>query len=405
MKTKMINTGDIVPYVNNPRKNENAVESVAASIAEFDFQQPIVVDKDMVVIAGHTRLLAAKKLNIEKVPVKIATELTPAQIKAYRIADNKTNEFASWDNDLLLIELESIQEEDINIDLSVTGFTDTEIKNLAAAGGTEEDDDAPDLPDKSATEVGDLWLLGDHKLICGDATNTDDLKKLCDGSLVDMVFTDPPYNVDYSGRGKNNLGTIENDNMEGDQFSAFLDSVFTNIDSAMKPLACIYVCYYDGKSEQAICFEDAFQKHFKKACTLIWLKQSAGMGWQDYRSQHEPILYGWKEGEGRHYFAGGRSKSTIWQFNRDAQQKYKHPTQKPVELAREAIINSSKGSDLILDPFCGSGTTLIACETAGRYCRAMELDPKYCDVIAQRWQKITGRIPVLNGKEFNKFSV
>jgi DNA modification methylase len=228
--------------------------------------------------------------------------------------------------------------------------------------------------------------------MCGDSTSIDAVEKLMDGGLADLVFTDPPYNVAYEGRGeKNKLGPIKNDNMSEEQFEQFCRDFFACYFACMKPLACIYVCHPDSQSAPKLAFEKTFAEQFKKSSTIIWVKQSAGMGWQDYRAQHEPILYGWKEGNGKHFYCGDRSKTTIWKIGRDAQSSYVHPTQKPVALPEEAMINSSKGSDIVLDLFGGSGSTLIAAEKNGRVARIMELDPKYCDVIVKRWEDFTGQ--------------
>ena len=218
-----------------------------------------------------------------------------------------------------------------------------------------------------------------------------------------MIFTDPPYNVDYSGRGKNDLGKIINDNMDENKFVLFLDDVFKLMSDNLKPLSILYVCHPDSHSKPKIAFEIAFDKYFKKSSTLIWNKGNAGMGWQDYRSQHEPILYGWKEGKGKHNFYGDRTKTSIWNIKRDSTTKYKHPTQKPVELVKEAILNSSKEKDIIFDPFSGSGSTLIACEKLNRICYGIELDTKFVDVIIQRWQQFTGKeaIHEQSGKTYN----
>lgn len=224
--------------------------------------------------------------------------------------------------------------------------------------------------------------------------------------MADLVFTDPPYNVAYEGRGeKNKMGTIKNDNMSDGAFEQFCRDFFSAYHAVMKPLACIYVCHPDSQSGPKIAFEKTFAELFKKSSTLIWMKQSAGMGWQDYRAQHEPILYGWKEGaSGKHFYCGDRAKTTVWQIGRDAQSSYVHPTQKPVALPEEAINNSSKGQDVVLDLFGGSGSTLIACEKTARIARLMELDPKYCDVIVRRWQDFTGQQATLEatGQTFDE---
>jgi site-specific DNA-methyltransferase (adenine-specific) len=253
----------------------------------------------------------------------------------------------------------------------------------------------PEVPDEPVTKLGDIYQLGNHRLMCGDSTSINDGEKLMGGLLADLVFTDPPYNVAYSGCGANNLGTIKNDDMSDNDFEQFCRDVFSTYSAIMKPLACIYVCHPDSASAPKIAFEKTFAEQFKKSSTIIWMKQSAGMGWQDYRAQHEPILYGWKEGKGSHFNAGDRTKTSIWKIGRDAQASYVHPTQKPVCLPEEAIMNSSKGSDCVVDLFGGSGSTLIACEKTGRVNRTMELDPKYCDVIVKRWEEYTGKKAVL----------
>lgn len=390
MKTEFIDIQKIIPYARNPRKNDNAVDKEAASLKEFGWQQPIVVDKDMIVIVGHTRLKAAHKLQMKEVPIHIAKDLTKAQAKAYRLTDNRVNEEASWDDELLKFEFEELTE--LDFDLSLTGFDNDELSDFIGENeGLTDDDQAPDLPDEPITKLGDLYILGNHRLLCGDSTLIDDVEKLMDGQKADMVFTDPPYNVSYSGRGMNNLGTIKNDDMSDDDFEQFCRDFFISYNIAMKPLGIIYVCHQDSLSGPKIAFEKTFNESFRKSSTIIWLKQSAGMGWQDYRAQHEPILYGWKEGKGSHFFCGDRSKTTVWQINRDNTIEYKHPTQKPVSLPEEAIKNSSIECDVVLDLFGGSGSTLIACEKTNRNARLMELDPKYCDVIVKRWEDYTGK--------------
>jgi DNA modification methylase len=372
------------------------VAQIAASIKEFGFRNPILVD-GVGIIAGHGRLLAAQKLGLDKVPTIDCSDMTESQKKAYIIADNKLALNAGWDNAMLTIEMQELEDE--GFDLTLLGFDDKELNALLepeVADGLTDEDATPELPKEPKTKLGDIYILGNHRLMCGDSTSINDAEKLMDGLLADLVFTDPPYNVDYSGRGANNLGTIKNDNMSADDFEQFCRDIFTTYSAIMKPLACIYVCHPDSASAPKIAFEKTFAEQFKKSSTIIWMKQSAGMGWQDYRAQHEPILYGWKEGKGSHFNAGDRTKTTIWKIGRDAQSSYVHPTQKPVCLPEEAIMNSSKGSDCVVDLFGGSGSTLIACEKTGRVNRSMELDPKYCDVIVKRWEDFTGKQAVLS---------
>jgi len=384
---------ELIPYINNSRKHsDDQVTQIAASIKEFGWTNPILVDGDNGIIAGHGRIMAAKKLNMTEVPVIELAHLSKEQRKALIIADNKLALNSDWDTNLLAIELKDLQ--DLGFDLNLTGFDADELANILLPeqiAGLTDEDATPPIPDEPKTKLGDVYILGNHKLMCGDSASLDDAEKLMDGDLADLVFTDPPYNVAYSGRGANNLGTIKNDDMSNDDFEQFCRDIFTTYHTYMKPLACIYVCHPDSQSAPKLAFEKTFAEQFKKSSTLIWMKQSAGMGWQDYRAQHEPILYGWKEGSGKHFYSGDRTKTTIWKIGRDAQASYVHPTQKPVALPEEAINNSSKGMDIVLDLFGGSGSTLIACEKVGRKARLMELDPKYCDVIVKRWEDFTGK--------------
>lgn len=398
MQINEIEVSKLIPYAKNSRTHDDAqVAQIAASIKEFGWTNPILVDGDKGVIAGHGRLLAARKLGYDKVPVIELKHMTEAQKRAYVIADNKLALNAGWDNNFLALELQDLKDQDF--DLTLLGFDDKELDALLApeiVEGLTDEDEVPEPPKEPKTKLGDIYILGNHRLMCGDSTNLEHIDKLMDGQLADLVFTDPPYNVAYSGRGENNLGTIKNDDMSDAQFEDFCRAFFACYFAHMKPLACIYVCHPDSQSAPKLAFEKTFAEQFKKSSTIIWMKQSAGMGWQDYRAQHEPILYGWKEGKGKHFFCNDRTKTTIWKIGRDAQTSYVHPTQKPVALPEEAINNSSKGMDTILDLFGGSGSTLIACEKTGRKARLMELDPKYCDVIVKRWEDFTGKKAVLS---------
>lgn len=350
-------------------------ESVEKNKDYFEARPLILSDRTgkLVIIGGNQRYEAAKTLGIEEVPTHLIENLTEKREKEIIVRDNINN--GEFDFDILANQYELE-------DLDAWGI------ELPAGVGEEEvvEDEAPEVSkDPPLSVPGAVYSLGRHKLMCGDATKLDDVKTLVQEQKIDLVFTDPPYNVDYSGRGQNKLGTIKNDNMSADEFSGFLSEVFNNYSEVMKSGASIYVCHPDSVSEAKIAFEVRFNESFKKSSTIIWVKQSAGMGWQDYRVQHEPILYGWKGSN--HTFFAGRDKTTIWNFSRDAQASYSHPTQKPVELSAEAIKNSSKGDDIVLDLFGGSGSTLIACEQLDRTCFMMELDPKYCDVIRKRYWK------------------
>jgi DNA modification methylase len=386
----------LIPYANNSRTHsDEQVAQVAASIKEFGFTNPVLIDGEKGIIAGHGRVLAARKLGMDEVPCIELAHLTKAQKRAYIIADNKLALNSGWDDEMLKLEFEQLESEGFAVEL--TGFSVDEIAALfpEEAEGLTDEDAVPEVPINPVTKLGDVWLCGKHRVMCGDSTSIDDGEKLMGGLLADLVFTDPPYNVAYSGRGANNLGTIKNDDMSAEDFEQFCRDVFATYSAIMKPLACIYVCHPDSASAPKIAFEKTFAEQFKKSSTIIWMKQSAGMGWQDYRAQHEPILYGWKEGKGSHFNAGDRTKTSVWKIGRDAQSSYVHPTQKPVCLPEEAIMNSSKGSDCVVDLFGGSGSTLIACEKTGRVSRNMELDPKYCDVIVKRWQEFTGKAATL----------
>ena len=386
---KNISLKDIKPYSNNPRKKQN-IKKVVNSIKEFGFQQPIVVDKKNIIIVGHSRYEAGKELGLDKVPVIIA-DLSPVKAKAYRIADNRINQDSEWDFSKLTLEFKDISKLDFNLDS--LGFEKNELDDLIIdeVKGFTDDDAVPDKPKKPKSKLGEIYQLGHHRVMCGDATKEEDINKLMDGNKADMVFTDPPYNVDYSGRGKNNLGKIKNDNQNVDNFNQFLLDAFSLIYDNLKSLSLIYVCHPDSHSKPKIAFETAFDQYFNKSSTIIWDKGNAGMGWQDYRSQHEPLLYGWKKGNGKHNFYGDRTQTSVWYLKRDSVANYSHPTQKPVALSSKAILNSCKKNEIVFDPFLGSGSTLIACEKLNRKFYGLELDPIYVDVIIKRWEDYTGK--------------
>jgi DNA modification methylase len=384
----------VIPYARNPRRNEQAIDKVAASIKEYGFRQPIVVDEDMVIIAGHTRLQAAQKLGLAKIPTHIATGLTPAQVKAYRLADNRIAQEAEWDDALLALEISDLSE--LGFDLDLTGFDSAELDQLLSDlddDGLTDEDAVPEVPIDPITKAGDIWVLGDHKLICGDSTDADTLDKLMDGHLVDMVFTDPPYNVNYGATAKDKMRAkggskagrkILNDNL-GDDFEAFLSAACANMLRLCK--GGIYICM---SSSELDTLQSAFRSSGGKWSTfIIWAKNTFTLGRADYQRQYEPILYGWKEGNDR-YWCGARNQGDVWFFNKPLKNDL-HPTMKPVELVSQAITNSSKSKDIVLDSFGGSGSTMIACEKLGRQARLIELDPAYCDVIVKRWEDFTGR--------------
>lgn len=397
MKVELVDIDRVIPYARNPRKNEEAIAKVAASIKEYGFRQPIVVDEEMIIIAGHTRLQAARQLGLKKVPIHIAEGLSEAQVKAYRLADNRTGEDAKWDDELLAIELGELSEEGFDLDL--TGFEDIELEKLLAdmeSEGLTEDDAVPDAPENPVTKEGDVWILGNHRLICGDSTDRKVVDTLMDGQLADMVFTDPPYNIDYQGsatdRKKGQKRSIQNDSL-GEAFYAFLYTACEHMLAVNK--GAIYICM--SSSELHTLFTAFTDAGGKWSTFIIWAKNHFTMGRADYQRQYEPILYGWSDGA-KHFWCGDRNQSDVWNYDRP-QSNDLHPTMKPVELVSRALKNSSKSRDTVFDPFGGSGSTLIAAEKLGRQARLIELDPKFCDVIVKRWEEYTGKDAVLSGDD------
>lgn len=380
MQIKEIEISSLIEYENNPRNNDGAVDAVAESIKQFGFKVPIVIDRDNVIVAGHTRLKAARKIGLEKVPYIVADDLTPEQIKAYRLADNKTAELAEWDFSALEIELAELESD---FDMSAFGFDISDFEDIHEI----TEDEAPEVDEENEPicKTGDIWNLGNHRLMCGDSTNVSDVEKLMNGDKADLLLTDPPYNVAYEGGTKEKL-KIENDDMSDEEFKEFLISAFENSNIVMKDGASFYIWHSDSEGF-----------NFRSACKntgwkirqcLIWVKNSIVLGRQDYQWKHEPCLYGWKDGAA-HYFVDDRTQSTVWEFNKPLR-NIEHPTMKPVDLIARAINNSSRSDNIVLDIFGGSGTTLIACEQLNRKCYMMELDPKYCDVIIKRWENLTG---------------
>lgn len=363
---------ELIAYDNNPRDNDGAVDAVANSIKEFGFKVPIVIDTKNIIIAGHTRLKACKKLNIEEVPCIIADDLSEDQIKAFRLADNKTGELAKWDLDKLAEELKII-------DLNMEQFGFEDLEDLIENEVEEDDfDETEELPETPFSQKGDIYLLGNHRLMCGDSTDEETVKTLVDENTIDMIFTDPPYNVDYEG----STGMkIQNDKQEDGDFYNFLLKAFTNMANVIKPGGSIYCCHADT---EGLNFRSAFKNAgFKLAECLVWVKNSLVLGRQDYHWRHEPILYGWKEGAG-HYFVDDRTQDTVWEYNKPKANNL-HPTMKPLELVAKAIKNSSRKNELVLDLFGGSGSTLIASEQIDRKSFLMELDERYVDVIVKRY--------------------
>lgn len=374
MNIVMMKISDIKEYENNPRKNDKAVEAVASSIRSFGFKVPIIIDSNNVIVAGHTRLKASKKLGYTEVPCLIASDLTDEQVKAFRLADNKTAELAEWDLDKLTEELSFIE-----MDMEQFGFEDLE-EELERDVLEDDFDENEELPITPYAKRGDVFILGNHRLMCGDSTIAEDVAKLVDGKQMDMIFTDPPYNVDYEG----STGMkIQNDKQKDEDFYNFLSSAFINMANNIKPGGSIYCCHADT---EGLNFRTAFKNAgFKLAECLIWVKNSLVLGRQDYHWRHEPILYGWLP-TGAHYFIDDRTQDTIWEYNKPKANNL-HPTMKPLELVGRAIKNSSRKNEKILDLFGGSGSTLIASEQIERSAYLMELDERYVDVIVKRYLK------------------
>ena len=383
MEIIQMKIADVIPYERNPRINDSAVEAVAASIKEFGWRAPIVVDENHVIICGHTRLLAAKHLGLETVPVHVAKELTPEQVKAYRIADNKTGEIAEWDYDLLPLELADLQQADF--DLSLLGFDADELDKLLngedeVAEGMTDPDEVPEPPEEPVSRRGEIYQLGSHRLMCGDSTDNANVEALMRGEKANLLLQDPPYNVAYEGGTAEHL-TIQNDNMDDAAFFNFLTDAFKCAIEVMVPGASFYIFHADseGYNFRGACQMAGLQV---RQC-LVWKKDSLVLGRQDYQWEHEPILYGWKDGAAHNWYSD-RKQTTVLEFGRPKRSEL-HPTTKPVEMLVYLIKNSSKRGELVADFFGGSGSTLIAAEQTGRKAYLMELDEKYCDVIRKRW--------------------
>ncbi len=386
-------TDKLIPYARNARTHSDAqVAQIAASIAEFGFTNPILAGSDGVIVAGHGRLAAARKLGLATVPVVVLDHLTPTQRRALVIADNRIAEAAGWDEAMLRVELEALQDEGFDLDL--TGFDADALDDLLAGeepahSGQTDDDAVPEAPEDAVSQPGDVWVLGPHRLVCGDATTAEAYARLFpSGERADMVFTDPPYNVNYGSSAKDKLRgkhrPILNDAL-GDGFGDFLRDALTLLIAHTQ--GAIYVAMSSSEL-------DTLQAAFRAAgghwsTFIIWAKHTFTLGRSDYQRQYEPILYGWPEGAQRHW-CGDRDQGDVWHVDKPHKNDL-HPTMKPVELVERAIRNSSRPGDVVLDPFGGSGTTLIAAEKSGRSARLIELDPKYCDVIVRRWQNFAGQ--------------
>lgn len=385
---KMVETSKLIPYMNNARTHsQEQVNKLRGSLREFGFINPVIIDSDFNVIAGHGRLMAAKEEGIEEVPCVLVDYLTEAQKKAYILADNRYAQDAGWDEELLRLEIESLEEMDF--DVSLTGFDDQEIADLFADGestGAEDDDfDLSDALEKAAfVERGDVWVVGRHRLMCGDATSPEDVATLMDGKKANLIITDPPYNVAFES--SDGL-SIKNDKMENDKFYEFLLAAFKNMAEHLEKGGSAYVFHADT---EGLNFRKAFiDAGFHLSGCCIWVKNSLVLGRSDYQWQHEPVLYGFLQ-NGKHYWSknAGRSQTTIWNFDKPKKNK-NHPTSKPLDLLAYPIGNSSQENAIVIDTFGGSGSTLMTCEQTNRICHTMELDEKYASVILRRYVEDT----------------
>lgn len=425
MRIEQRKLADVKPYEQNPRINDGAVEAVVRSIQEFGFRQPIVVDEDGVIIVGHTRFKAAQKLGMEKVPVHVAKGLSPAQVKAYRLADNRTGEIAEWDYDLLPIELSQLGEMDF--DLGMLGFAEDDLAKLLDPGvkeGLTDPDAVPEPPDEAITQPGDLWILGDHRLLCADSSKPVDVDRLLDGQPIHLVNTDPPYNVKVEPRSNNAIAAglssfegakhhqkldverhpgkakptqkklrakdrpLANDFVSDEEFDRLLDAWFGNAARVLEPGRAFYIW---GGYANCANYPPFLKKHglyFSQA--IIWDKQHPVLTRKDYMGAHEWCFYGWREGAA-HQFFGPNNATDLWAVKKVNPQSMIHLTEKPVELAVRAMQYSSRTGENVLDLFGGSGSTLMAAEQTGRKAFLMELDCLYADVIVKRWEDFTGR--------------
>ncbi len=398
MQYYLADINDLIPYIRNARTHsESQIAQIAASIKEFGFLSPILIAEDNTILAGHGRLAAARKLGLKQVPCVKESHLTETQRRAYIIADNKLSLNAGWDDEILAIELSELQGADFDLDL--LGFDESELVSIFEDDKEVEDDDfdvEEELNKPCFSKAGDIWTLGRHRLICGDSIKEETYKSLMEDKKANLVVTDPPYNVNYEG----SAGKIKNDNMNTDKFYNFLLDAFSNMEKVMADDASIYVFHADT---EGLNFRKAFNDAgFYLSGCCIWKKPSLVLGRSPYQWQHEPCLYGWKK-KGKHQWYSGRKETTIWEFEKP-KKNADHPTMKPIALLAYPISNSSMSNTLILDPFGGSGSTLIACEQTDRSCYTIELDEKFCDVIVKRYIEQVGTdkdVSVLrDGKEY-----
>lgn len=398
-KFELVDIDKLVPYANNARTHSPAqINKLRSSLREFGFINPVIIDRDFGIIAGHGRVLAAREEGISEVPCVYADHLTEAQKKAYIIADNRMAMDAGWDEEMLRIEIESLQAD--AFDLALTGFDEKELSKLFDDGNDAKDDDFDvdeELKKPTFSKAGDVWTLGRHRLVCGDSTKPETYEVLMEGRKANLVLTDPPYNVNYEGT----AGKIKNDNMASEKFFDFLFDAFSCMEKVMADDASIYVFHADT---EGLNFRKAFDAAgFYLSGCCIWKKPSLVLGRSPYQWQHEPCLFGWKK-NGKHQWYSDRKQTTIWEFEK-SKKNGDHPTMKPIPLLCYPITNSTMSNTLVLDPFGGSGSTLIACEQTDRSCSTIELDEKFCDVIVNRYIELVGtaeKVSVLrDGKTYS----
>ena len=388
MLIELCSINEIQPYQNNPRLNDAAVDAVAASLKEFGWRQPIVVDKDFVIVVGHTRFKAAIKLGLTQVPVHVAHDLTPAQAKAYRIADNQTASISEWNTDLLPLELADLKNLDFNLDL--LGFGADELAKLMGTegnAGLTDPDEVPPVPENPVTQPGDLWLLGEHRLLCGDSTDASNVHRLLDGAVPFIMVTDPPYGVEYDPEWRHRTG-LNNSHRTGKVAND--DRVEWTDAYRLFPGTVCYV--WHAARFTADLARNLDEAGFPVRAQIIWKKPRFAIGRGHYHWQHEPCWYAVREGGGSSKWCGDRTQSTIWEIDaKNQDQETVHGTQKPVECMARPVRNHGARGDDVYDPFLGSGTTVIGCERLGRRCYGMELSPGYCDVVVKRWENFTGK--------------
>ena len=389
MNVRQIDIDKLVPYARNPRNNSAAVDKVAASLREFGWKQPIVVDSEMTIVAGHTRLLAAKKINLLKAPVVVADDLTPQQVKAYRLADNRIAEESTWDVELLGLEIKEL--DSFDLDLSITGFEDGELDRLLNYGGdSEQDDEVPAIQEDAITVSGDVWQLGKHRLLCGDCTVATDVGKLLGGVVPTLMVTDPPYGVNYDPDWRNRA-----DRANGKPYGASAVGIVTNDDKAdwtdaysLFPGDVAYVWHAGNKAH--IVANSLIASGLELRAQVIWSKNNIVIGRGHYHPQHEPCWYAVRKGATGHW-CGSRKETTVWNIDKPMKSETGHSTQKPVECMRRPIVNNTSPGQAVYDPFMGSGTTIIAGEKEGRPVYGIEINPLYVDVCVRRWQEYTGK--------------